>query len=288
MADVYKVTRSDLVSVADAIRAKGETAEQLAFPGGFVTAIQDISTGAALNFQVVGGTTEPENPTENTIWVSTDQTITGWVFSHNQPDSPFEGMVWIVNGISGVHEFDAVSDVSLRVQVASAKQYISGAWVIKTTQVYQNGAWCETILYLYNNGYNNTSVTGGWTTTKYDLSSSITNQGTPTITYNTSDIKYASNQNQHCIFNTAKKVDLTPYKTLKAIISSHTKNNNNSSMRLVIRTTPGQYYGTHVAGCDISGANTYNINIESLNGEYFIVFCSYSGNTAYIKQIYLE
>ena len=288
MSNEYAVNRADLVSVADAIRSKGETTGQLVFPGGFVTAIHDISTGVALNFQVIGGTSAPANPTENTIWVNTDQTITSWVFSHNQPKSPSEGMVWIVNGASTISEFDAVSDVSLRVQVAGVKQYISGAWVVKTAKVYQNGAWHETILYLYNNGYNNTSVTGGWTTTRYNYDSSIANQGTPTITYNAANIKYVSNQNQHCIFNTVQKVDLTPYKTLKATISKCILGNGNSRMNLSVKNTPNCYYWTYVASSSVSGANTYSVNVESLRGEYYIVFNSYSGTEVYITQIYLE
>ena len=44
MAD-YLTTDSELTSIADAIRAKGGTSAQLEFPSGFVTAIQNISTG---------------------------------------------------------------------------------------------------------------------------------------------------------------------------------------------------------------------------------------------------
>ena len=36
---------SDLTSVANAIRAKGDTSAALAFPGGFVQAIADIQAG---------------------------------------------------------------------------------------------------------------------------------------------------------------------------------------------------------------------------------------------------
>ena len=36
---------TDLTSVANAIRTKGGTSAQLAFPGGFVSAIQAIPTG---------------------------------------------------------------------------------------------------------------------------------------------------------------------------------------------------------------------------------------------------
>lgn len=44
MAD-YLVTSTELVSVADAIREKGGTTEQLAFPAGFVSAIESIQSG---------------------------------------------------------------------------------------------------------------------------------------------------------------------------------------------------------------------------------------------------
>lgn len=42
-------------------------------------------SAAGLNFKVVGGTTQPSNPSENTIWVNTDKEITGWIFSAKNP-----------------------------------------------------------------------------------------------------------------------------------------------------------------------------------------------------------
>lgn len=47
---VYLTTDTDLTSVADAIRTKGGTSAQLEFPGGFVTAIGDISGGGELYY----------------------------------------------------------------------------------------------------------------------------------------------------------------------------------------------------------------------------------------------
>lgn len=41
--------------------------------------------GTSLNFKIVGGTTEPSNPTENMIWVNTDTPITNWIFSADNP-----------------------------------------------------------------------------------------------------------------------------------------------------------------------------------------------------------
>ena len=46
MAD-YLVTDTELTSVADAIRAKGGTTEQLAFPAGFVSAVEGIQAGTS-------------------------------------------------------------------------------------------------------------------------------------------------------------------------------------------------------------------------------------------------
>lgn len=45
MANEYSVNQSDLVSVANAIRVKGGTSEALAFPDGFVSAVQAIQAG---------------------------------------------------------------------------------------------------------------------------------------------------------------------------------------------------------------------------------------------------
>ena len=44
---------------------------------------------AALNFKIVGGTTAPSSPSENTIWVNTSTPISDWIFSASQPSRAF-------------------------------------------------------------------------------------------------------------------------------------------------------------------------------------------------------
>ena len=36
---------------------------------------------SALNFKIVGGTEQPVDPKENTLWVNTQTEISGWVVS---------------------------------------------------------------------------------------------------------------------------------------------------------------------------------------------------------------
>ena len=67
----YLTTDTDLTSVANAIRTKGGTSAQLTFPSGFVTAIQNIPTGATLQSKTV-------NPS------TTSQTVS--------PDSGYDGL----------------------------------------------------------------------------------------------------------------------------------------------------------------------------------------------------
>ena len=75
-----------------------------------------------LNFKVVGGTSQPTNPKENTIWVNTSTTITGYVFSAAEPAAPEEGMVWITTGTSSTVEFNALKKNGIQVYPISAKQ----------------------------------------------------------------------------------------------------------------------------------------------------------------------
>lgn len=57
----YKVTDTELTSIANAIRTKGGTQAQLEFPTGFVSAVQAIPTGG-------GGVVQPLSVTHNGIY----------------------------------------------------------------------------------------------------------------------------------------------------------------------------------------------------------------------------
>ena len=100
-------------------------------------------TGAGLNFKVVGGTTQPANPKENTIWVNTSNEITGWIFSAEEPDVPEEGMVWFAVGLSSLAEFNALKENTLQVYPVLAKQYASGEWSESPAKIYQGEKWAN-------------------------------------------------------------------------------------------------------------------------------------------------
>lgn len=105
-----------------------------------------------LNLHVVGGTTQPSTPKENTIWVNTSTAITGWVISPVQP-SGTEGMVWIQTGETSNASFNALKKNSLMICPVAVKQYASsswgGSWQDRTGKIYTGGKWADWVKYQY-------------------------------------------------------------------------------------------------------------------------------------------
>ena len=64
-SDLYLTTESEITSIANAIRSKGGTLDFLTYPTGFVTAIEEIQTGGALQSKSV-------TPSESSITVVPD------------------------------------------------------------------------------------------------------------------------------------------------------------------------------------------------------------------------
>ena len=112
------------------------------------------SAGAGLNFKVVGGTTKPSSPVENTIWFNTSNAITCWTFSPSEPSTPIEGMVWINTGGIDRYAFNALKKNELYVQPSSVQHYINSAWhPAEDAQIYQGAQWHEFFSgYLFDNG----------------------------------------------------------------------------------------------------------------------------------------
>lgn len=180
-----------------------------------------------LNFQVIGGTTAPNNPKENTIWVNTSTKITGWVFSATQPTGA-TGMVWISVGVSSPAAFNALKkNNNITIYPVSAKQYVSGAWVDKTAKSYQNGAWVywwNGHLYEYGNQYE--SFTGGWTSTGYKGHNYNTQSN-----FNDDNIYiYATSGSAVGGVGTANKIDLSGRTKLKLLYDASSANGSHLSV----------------------------------------------------------
>lgn len=96
--------------------------------------------GGGLNLKVVGGTTQPTNPRENTIWINTTIAITGYVLSPTQPETGTEGLVWIKTADTGV-EINVGKRNSIVLYLSTAKLYTAGKWISVNGWVYVSSVW---------------------------------------------------------------------------------------------------------------------------------------------------
>jgi len=102
-------------------------------------------SGGGLNFTVVGGTTQPANPAENTVWVVTDVPAGAWSVSFNTPDPAQEGDIFLKLSPSSF-SVDLTGDGAVTVKISNVLQLVAGAWVQREARIYRNGAWEEAAL----------------------------------------------------------------------------------------------------------------------------------------------
>ena len=102
-----------------------------------------------LNYSIVGGTTEPTNPTQNMIWINTDTPIGRVFFGNSEPNETFvEGDVWIHTDYSSNVSFNSLKIGSYYMDMVyplEAKQWVSNALQDVTVKTYQNSAWVDWI-----------------------------------------------------------------------------------------------------------------------------------------------
>lgn len=231
------------------------------------------SGGIPLNFTVVGGTSQPVSPKENTIWVNTDKDITGWAFSATEPSDLTEGMVWITTGISSAVEFNALKKNSIQVCPISAKQYVGGVWVDKVAKSYQGGSWqswWNGELFVMGDEF--TGATGGWIAMTDTVYTSSDIPMAPVVTTNSDNSVSLTNVNNSCgVFRPKNKIDLTRYSRL--YFDGLIQHNDGDFNLLGIWTDFGTAYTDNlVARLDRSADSVRYIDVSGITGFHYLGF----------------
>ncbi len=208
--------------------------------------------GAPLNFVVVGGTSAPARPRENTIWVDTDMTVTLWHFGADEPDA-VEGTVWIQTGTSSEAPFNALKKNSVMVYPIAAKVYDGTQFSLADASIYQDGEWKQISPawdgVLFDAGDQCESVTGGWVNASGD---------TLTASF------YSSNSFSDPI-HTEKMIDLTDFDTLYV-----TYTNVAVEAHFGVTKTRDLKVGTDYAASEEASVGTVALDVSGLTGEYYV------------------
>lgn len=229
--------------------------------------------GASLNYKVVGGTTQPTSPKENTIWVNTDTKITSHVFSATEPTNPVEGMVWFKTGASGSVVFNALKKNIIEVCVTGCQQYASGAWASKTAQTYIGGKWRDFYVFLYNKGDFCESVTGGWESKSGKIS--LDTAKAPAITKNEDSVTISITGYGEGYYRPANKIDLTNVSKLvwDADVTVSYK------VRLRVFASSLTTEAAELSYSSTPSKSIHELDVSSLSGEYYVAICVATGNS---------
>lgn len=244
--------------------------------------------GAALNFTVVPGLTQPGTASENTIWVKTAQ-IGAWYFSATQPEGMQEWDVWFQTGTESDVEFDALRKNAVQVYPLSAKQMVSGVLVDLEAKSYRSGEWVNWWNgELYDHGDEFELKTGGWKLVKEGGGGSLSNTGEELI------LTAGGASNGVAAF-TNKKIDLTNVNYIYFNVSTRTYSGDLNYAHLSVQNagnTSWEHTTNNQANTDIGKGSKgeFAIDVRNLSGEYYVSFRYFGGNAQTIgcNKIWME
>jgi hypothetical protein len=257
--------------------------------------IINLGGGTPLNFDVVGGTSQPTRPKENTVWVNTNEEVTSWEFSTDEPENPTNGMVWIKTGVVAATPFNALKKNDIQVFPIGAAQYISGAWATKECKIYQDSKYRDVGVYIYDLGVQYYSLgTSGYTR---DTAINYATRGS--LSFNEDHIymycdEVSGGNGGIRFFGTDEKVDLTGCSTLYVELENYVNTDNEGSNRLRISASPTkQCPGTTTGGATMNVANgttVATLDVSNISSAYIVITITvWNGGEsvkANIKRIY--
>lgn len=242
--------------------------------------------GSNLNFSVKTYASEEAllaaAPKENTIGVVTDTAVPKWGFYASEPEVPAEGEIFFTVATESAGSFNALKKNALTVYPTLCQQSVSGEWVRKAAYIYKDGAWVQfSTLWngeLFEQGNVHADITGGWAYTNKSNSEVImTNADTDTIIECNSGSDAATRK-----FYSLGTFDFTEWNTLTAVMDHCVFNEN---IRFGVSTIKAavEGSGSWPKIIYLKATGTYNIDVSTLSGSYYISSYAYGSKYRFSK-----
>ena len=258
--------------------------------------------GASLNFSVVGGSTAPASPKENTIWVKTSTSISSYIFCYSAPTGG-AGIVWIKTGTSSSASFNALKKNQLYVYPAAVQQYVSGAWKNREASIYKNGAWVKfstEAVYIYN-GSTSTSYSFKCDTSMKQLDTGYAGDAS-CVVKNASNIKVTNGTKNYAFTNmfatntsgAFTKVSLANYSKIRIKGTLSNASTDRAAVFKILSAMGDLATDNNTKSVKLTGSTVdMTVDVSSLTSSYYLGFTFYNetpgtATTFTLTQMWLE
>lgn len=229
--------------------------------------------------KVYGGLTAPTSPSEDSVWVKTDQNLSDLLVC-NSKFIPFNraGRIWIKyeDVVATSYQWLLLKNTKKMVSLCLSGCVIGDGsmWRNLDAYLYYHGefhqfssVWDGTLFY---NGNQYANVTGGWTGA---------NSYSPNLT--------ATLYSGTITISTVSAVDLSGFSTLKFTGSG---NGANSGGAYSAKCKIFNESGGEVASIDFQNNGTYAVSVAALSGKHYVRFTANGsrGNNLNISKVWLE
>ena len=248
---------------------------------------------SGLNFRIVGGTSAPDNPKENTLWVNTDVKITSYSIGSANPNTAGNGGVHIYTKTSGAVSFNALKKNYMEIVPIKAQQLRNSEWVDVDVRLYKAGKWETFVVFLYDRGDQRADESGGWSKQNRSDGGSYFGHsvsfGSEQISFSST---YAKDSHQaNGSVETNSLVDLSQFSKLQLTYTKSSWGNDNVKAYFGIGSSRN---GTtaEVKLSDSSAETTAALEISGVNTSQYVYIRATSGTgdgsvTVNIREVYL-
>lgn len=258
--------------------------------------------GSGLSLRVLGGTTQPTNPREGTIWVNTSALKPDYILSGTQPGSSASGLVWIKLGSYGV-SLPVDKKGTLAITLIGCAVYNGSTWDNVNAWVYTGGKWVQfnwSIIEIYNAGKEEMAITGGLTVNGYSIHDTHSTIKLAIAQKQADAIFFIGAQGICKLVGTMNPIKLDGYKNLKIVCaaSSYSSAYGSTDILRVTVSRDKKIYGNKsnaLATKSIDYTNgkkvTANVDVSAISGEAYIsVVCPYASDvySGYLYQLELS
>lgn len=297
----YVIKEETLTSLGNAIRYKAGIEDRLSISQ-MISTIDGLitTTENPYNFKIVGGTTQPTSPSENTIWINTNVAIGEWQFNGSKPTKRSDGSTLVAGDIyinitnTSTIKFNAFKKNGIILALFTAYQYDGSDWAGKTSSIYMNGAWVPLLSDILNPSQG-VDVTGGMSkiSGKTGMVSKTSTGYRVTQDVSSGDVVSFG-------LYTNYKIDVTNISTLTFTFSNNVKFGSSditgfyllddipTSTSVVTSYAALASFLSHNEQLTTVGKNTISLDVSSLTGSYYIYFRAYVTAKQDLNNAYLE